>query len=179
MSAWYRLRQWWRAARARPLTTEEWARVRAWLGEGRRLELFATMGEGDRRHALEIADALWAQGARAPDLRAGPLMEAALLHDVAKREVGLGVRSAAVLLNGIARDAVTRLAGDNGAAARGWRRPWQVWLRHPELGARLAARAGADPRAVALIRNHQTENAPLEGALAEWHAALKALDDRN
>ncbi len=171
---WYRVRQWLNAVRAAPLTPEEQARVRAVLNSAC-FELYQTMPPGDQRHALRIFDALAAHG-----YRARPLLEAALLHDAAKRDMGLGYRTLVIVLNRLSPHAVARLAAPVPAS---WRYPFYVSLHHPERGAELAAAAGADPRAVLLIRLHQTGTLPdgnrTDGALAEWHRALKTLDDAN
>lgn len=173
----YRVRQFFSAAHATPLTGQESERVRAVLNdEG--FALYQSMPLGDQRHSLKILDALLAQG-----YTARPLLQAALLHDVAKRRVGLGYRTGVILLNKFAPGGVARLAS---AAPRSWRYPFYVSLHHPELGAQLAAQVGLEAGALELIRSHQ-ENAPtfkltfheLEPKLHEWHTALKQLDDVN
>lgn len=137
--------------------------------------LYQTMPLGDQRHSLKLFDALLTQG-----YDAHPLLQAALLHDVAKRKVGLGYRTAVILLNKVSPTALRRIATAN---IRSWRYPFYLSLHHPALGAELAAAVGASDHAVTLIRAHQ-EQAPLftgadATALCEWHRALKALDDVN
>lgn len=170
----YRVRQFLYAARAQPLQPGEERQVRSILG-GDALALFQTMPLGDQRHALEILNGLLAQG-----ITARPPLQAALLHDVAKREIGLGYRTAVVLLTRLSPTALERLASPD---PRSVRYPFYLSLHHPERGAELAARAGADPRAVALIRAHQRVDARFDGedadVMREWHTKLKDLDDRN
>jgi hypothetical protein len=170
----YRIRQLVRAAQAPPLNEAELQRVQAVLNDAA-FALYQTMPPGDQRHSLEIFDALYAQG-----VRAQPLLEAALLHDVAKREVGLGYRTGVVVLNRLAPGALPRIASP---VPGSWRYPFYVSLYHPELGAELAAQTGIDPDALALIRAHQNGAYPFRGRaanrLAAWHQSLKMLDDAN
>lgn len=167
----YRVRQFLRARNAPPLTVEEKRRVRAILNDAA-FELYQTMPLGDQRHALALLDGLMAQ-----DCRARPLLEAALLHDVAKRGVGLGYRTGVILLNRFSPMALGRVAR---ADPRDWRHPFYVSLHHPELGAELAAQAGITEPTLTLIRMHQMTTLPFHDAeLCEWHRALKTLDDVN
>lgn len=167
----YRIRQFLRAWNALPLTVEEKQRVRAILNDAA-FELYQTMSLGDQRHALALLDGLLAQG-----YRARPLLEAALLHDVAKREVGLGYRTGVILMNKFSPTALARVAR---ADPRDWHYPFYVSLHHPELGAALAAQAGITEPTLTLIRMHQMTTLPFHDAeLCEWHRALKTLDDVN
>ncbi len=167
----YRVQQFLRAAKAAPLTTAEMERVRACLDE-RAVALYQTMPPGDQRHALVIYDALVAEG-----YRARPLLQAALLHDVAKRNINLAYRTGVVLLNKISPNALARAARAN---PRDWRYPFYVSLHHPEMGAALAAQVGITEPALTLMRAHQTAAPAFDDAqLQEWHRALKLLDDVN
>ncbi len=168
----YRLRQFWDTLQAAPLTPEEQARVRVTL-DAAAFELYQTMPTGDQRHSFKIYDALLQQGCRAR-----PLLQAALLHDVAKRNVNLAYRTGVVVLKKISPHALARIAS---AAPHSWRYPFYISLHHPELSADLAADAGVDERALALIRAHQADAPRFDfenaASLREWHRALKALDD--
>ncbi len=170
----YRIRQFFHALRAVPLTMQEQERVQTVLNPDA-FVLYQTMPLGDQRHSLKIFDALDAQG-----YRATPLLQAALLHDVAKRNVGLVYRTGVILLKRFAPDALPRVASAN---EKSWRYPFYVSLHHPVLGAQLAARAGVDELALALMRAHQESAPAFHGAaaaqLTEWHRALKLLDDVN
>lgn len=170
----YRVRQFFGALRAAPLTNAEIERVRAVLNEDA-LALYQSMPLGDQRHGLKIFDALRAQS---PDAR--PLLQAALLHDVAKREVGLVPRSIAILLRKFSPRMLPCIASAN---PHSWRYPLHLSLRHPAIGAELAQRAGIEQNAVKLIRAHQEMAPAFDGkdaaSLREWHRALKLLDDVN
>src|SRR5512138_357636 len=115
----YRIRQFLAALRARPLTHAEQARVRTVLNEPA-FALYQTMPPGDQRHSLAILDALVAQGQTAR-----PLLTAALLHDVAKRTVGPGYRTGAVLLNKLGSDTLACAASP---APGSWRYPFYLSL---------------------------------------------------
>jgi hypothetical protein len=170
----YRVRQFFHAANAAPLTEDEIERVRPVLNE-QALALYQSMPLGDQRHSLVIYDALCARGCTAR-----PLLQAALLHDVAKQRVGLGYRTCVILLNKISPGALCRAAS---ADQKSWRYPFYLSLHHPELGAEWARASGADPEAVELIRTHQDSRPVFRGAnaaqLSAWHDALKSLDDKN
>ncbi|HZQ11145.1 MAG TPA: hypothetical protein VFD70_31530 [Anaerolineae bacterium] len=170
----YRIRQFLGAVKAAPLTPEERERVRVTLDDAA-FELYQTMPTGDQRHSLKIYDALLRQGCRAR-----PLLQAALLHDVAKRNVNLAYRMGVVVLNKISPNALACAAS---TSPKSWRHPFYISLHHPELSAELAARAGVDERALALIRAHQADAPRLKfeeaRLLREWHRALQSLDDVN
>ncbi len=166
----YRAWQFLAALRARKLSREELKHVSQYLPP-MGLALFQSMPTADQRHSLTILQALRAQG-----YADRPLLQAALLHDVAKAKVGLACRTAVILLNAVDKKLVPRLASPN---PRSWRYPFYLSCRHPELGAEAAARAGLDPQAVTLIRRHQSPPDEQESELARWQLALKALDDRN
>ncbi len=167
----YRVRQLALALQARSLDESETELVQEYLPPAAQ-ELYQQMPLGDQRHGLTILRQLLAQG-----YRARPLLQAALLHDVAKRRVRLWRRGVVVLLNRFSRQALPRLAS---ADPRSWRYPFYLSLHHPEIGAREAEKARLDPQAVALIRCHQAPLPPgATGELSEWQRALKTLDDQN
>ncbi len=170
----YRVRQLLRAANAQPLTRQEIERVQTVLTPDA-LALYQTMPLGDQRHSLVIFDSLRQQGYNDP-----PLLQAALLHDVAKRNIGLAHRTGVVMLNKWSADALERWASDD---PRSWRYPFHVSLHHPALGAEMAASTGLESEALELIRAHQVVVPTFAGAnratLEQWHRALKALDDVN
>ncbi|MCC7162403.1 MAG: hypothetical protein IT331_07910 [Anaerolineae bacterium] len=168
------MRQFLSAANAPPLTLAELERAQAVLNP-EALALYQSMPPGDQRHSLAIFDALRARG-----YNDRPLLQAALLHDVAKRNIGLAYRVGAVLLNRMSPKALARWASEN---PESWRYPFYLLLHHPELGAELAAHVGADPKALELIRAHQTAAPHFKernaARLEQWHHALKELDDMN
>ncbi len=174
----YRVRQLLSAVRAGPLDPADLELVRKYLPPPG-VELYLSMPRGDQRHSLTILRGLLAQGHI--EL---PLLQAALLHDVAKAQVGLWHRTIVVLANAISPSLLPRLASAN---SHSWRYPLYLSLHHPELGAQAAERAGLDPRAVTLIRRHQGKLLPIgdgqadteQQMLDEWQHALKVLDDQN
>lgn len=171
-AALYRARQFFAAVRTRPPEEAELDLARRYLTPGG-FELFQLMRVSDQRHSLTILRGLVAQGWT--DL---PLLQAALLHDLAKARVGLWARTLVILLNAFAKPWLPRLASPD---PRSWRYPFYLSLHHPELGAVAAERAGLDSRAVTLIRRHQLPlpDEPDGDVLARWQRALKALDDQN
>ncbi|MGB8646779.1 MAG: hypothetical protein WCF84_16180 [Anaerolineae bacterium] len=177
----YRVRQLVAALRARPLDEREWQLVGETL-PAPGVDLYRAMPLGDQRHSLTILKGLLAQG-----YTARPLAQAALLHDVAKSKVGLLPRSVVIVANALSPFLLPRLAladprNPDGPPPSGWRYPFYLSLHHPELGAEAAERAGLDPRAVILIRRHQTHLPPASGPesdLDDWQRALKQLDDQN
>ena len=93
----------------------------------------------DRRHALEVAGRITAEGIDDRDLLA-----AALLHDCGKGAVPVWLRIAKVLSPRlVALSAVASSAGWRGAAYR--------LIHHSEIGARKAEAAGVSPAVVRLI----------------------------
>jgi hypothetical protein len=167
----YRAGQFFRAlaARVRP---DEQATLDAILTPAQQA-LFRRMPRHDRRHSLDVLYTLRRRGETDPTL-----MQAALLHDVAKSDgVRLWHRVAVVVLKAAAPRVLDWLA----ARPIGWRRGFYCHRHHPQRGAEWAAAAGCDPLAVALIRQHQlavpTEwQNSREGALL---AALRSADQEN
>ncbi|MBI4771618.1 MAG: HD domain-containing protein [Chloroflexi bacterium] len=134
------------------------------------LALFHHMSPGDQAHSLRVLRALQAAGWDRPEL-----LQAALLHDVGKTVAPptLWGRALVVLARWLAPDtfgnrglapAATRRRG--GGSPSGWRRPFVVAEQHPAWGATLAARAGAAPLTVALIRHHQSTTVGMQDATA-------------
>ena len=106
--------------------------------------LFDGMPVADRRHGLDVAQRLLAQGIDDRDVLA-----AALLHDAAKgRRLRLWHRVGGVLLARFAPRALERLATPD-PASRGY--PWWVFVHHARLSADAALRAGLGERALAFI----------------------------
>lgn len=127
--------------------------------------LFASMPVADRRHALDVADRLVAQGHDSPDVLA-----AALLHDAAKgRRMRLWHRVAGVLLEALAPGLLRRLASPEPSS---WRHPFWLYLHHAPMSAELAAGAGCSPATARLIRG-----LPAGASEAQLLRALRAADD--
>ena len=142
-------------------------------------QLFRTMPRPYRRHALNVAGRLYAEGQTDRQL-----LQAALLHDMGKwhppsgRRVGLLVRVANTLLRRVSPGrALRRRLAAGPPSPRSWRYPWYLQAAHPRLGARLAHAAGLHPDVVALIAHHEdTAHAPEH--LAAKLATLAAADSR-
>lgn len=139
------------------------------------LQLFRQMNNSDRRHAIAVAKTLLAEGYTDPQL-----LQAALLHDVAK-SLGVSIfhRVLVVLLERCCPLWLNRLAAAPLDCA-GWRRPFVVSFRHPQIGAAWAKKAGCSPMVVQLIARHQQKPAthPVS-TMEKLHAALYAADNQN
>jgi len=106
--------------------------------------LFDGMAVVDRRHGLDVARRLLAQGIDDHDLLA-----ASLVHDAAKgHRLRLWHRVGGVLLARLAPWALTRLASPD-PASRG--HAWWVFLHHAQLSAEAARSAGLSERVAAFI----------------------------
>ncbi len=113
------------------------------------LPLFRRQSAGEQKHSLKVMRWL---AQRAPHQT--ELLQAALLHDVGKSlaPINLVERVEAVLVRWFVPGFYRRWAE---AEPRGWHKPFVTAVHHPAWGADLAAKAGAPPRVVALIRRHQ------------------------
>lgn len=126
-------------------------------------DLFDRMHPADRRHGLNVAHTLRADGVGEPDVLA-----AALLHDAGKGDTGLVPRVVHSLGQaygpGVGRIA-RRFPGMAAALDR--------LARHAELSAGLAAAAGCSERTVELIRWQEAPRDPEFGEL------LRLADEAN
>jgi len=180
----YRVRQFVSVVSAytRPLTAEERTEAGAWLPE-KAMALFDGMPRNDQRHSLNILRSLRAAGRDDP-----ALMQAALLHDVAKSAGGVRLfhRMAVVLLKVVWPGWAARMAQTQAPARSDLRYPFWAHANHPRLGAEMAAAVGCDPVAVTLIREHQetgggaaTRERRSGGEIDRLLIALQAADDDN
>ncbi|HVO41934.1 MAG TPA: HD domain-containing protein, partial [Aggregatilineales bacterium] len=107
------------------------------------------------------------------------LMAAALLHDVGKSRFPFSIwdRTLVVLVRAVMPD---RARAWGSAERMGWRRPFVVSYQHPRWSADMAAGAGADPLAVALIADHQMklDHAPVTPT-EKLLSALQQADNLN
>jgi hypothetical protein len=191
----YRVRQFLRAllASLRPLDEVEQAEVRAVLIASA-WPLFAAMPRADQRHSLNVLHAIAQNKASGtPALTAESaggreaLLQAALLHDCAKRAGGVQLwhRVAGVLLKAFWPGVLLRWGAGPAPARSNWRYPFWAYVNHPSSGASLAAQAGCPPLVVWLIRYHQgafdlaTQPPPPDDARLVMLAALQAADDDN
>jgi hypothetical protein len=145
-----------------------------YLGAGQ-MELFQHMSPLEQRHALEVLGTLQRQGHSEP-----ALAQAALLHDAGKTGGRIRVwhRVLAVMLQSVAAGMLWQIARDEPGS---WRYPFFVQLRHASRGAHLAMQAGADARAIELIRWHHTppHQTNLDAQSRALLAALRSADDQN
>ncbi len=143
----YRFKQFWNAVTAR-VRREELAILDRYLAPPQR-ELFRRLDVADQRHSLDVFYTLRSRGYSDREL-----LQAALLHDIGKSgvKIRLWQRVALVLIRWLRPGWLEPLAwGD----PYSWRYPFYVQLKHSETGAEMAARVGASPGVVALIRDHQ------------------------
>ena len=175
------------------LTPADEALVTSILTTPAQQRLLARMSPNDQRHALAVLRTLQGAGY---DQRA--LLQAALLHDVAK-SMGQPLihRVLIVLLKAFWPAALERLGEwgmGNGerritnnssfilhpSSFPNWRRPFVVHAHHPAIGAAWAEEAGCEPLAVRLIARHQEALAsePI-GEVEKLLAALQWADDLN
>ncbi len=161
-------RSWW-AAKARQLrghlvarvSREERSALAAWLRPPE-LALFDGMHVADRRHGLDVAQALRRSGVRDRDVLA-----AGLLHDCGKGNTGAGPRVAWSLGEAFGPWVVTLAR-----AVPGWSRALDRLRDHAEASASLVEAAGLPPRAVDLVRYQAAPRDPVYGA--RFHAADEA-----
>ena len=175
----YRSRQFFAAWRS--ISKQDMAEARRVLG----LELysiFSSMPRQYRLHSLNVYRHVRQAGCDDPTV-----LQAALLHDSGKfdstsgRYVTIAHRVIVVLLSATApgRLLLKRLSGppSRNAPVRRltyWRYPFYLSAHHAELGSEIAARHGAQPELVELIRKHHTYHDQSPGL-----KVLQAADDRS
>lgn len=143
----YRASQLWHALTAVP-TPEDLDLARQALSPSQ-MDLFLQLQPNEQAHSLQIYCQL-REGKPLDD----DLLVAALLHDVGK--ISYPMRPWERVWIVIARALMPAKAVEWGQAQpRGWKRPFVIAEQHATWGADLAARAGASPTAVSLIRRHQ------------------------
>ena len=142
-----------------PAGEEEWV---AGVLSGAELALWRRMSGADRRHAVAVARR--AESILGPGGSSGPVLAAALLHDVGKVVARLGTpaRVVATVAGMAGRTSLTPRIGQ--------------YLRHDALGAQLLTEAGSDSLTVAWAAEHHLppERWTVPPAVG---AALKAADD--
>jgi hypothetical protein len=118
------------------------------------LALFDTMHVADRRHGLDVAAWLRANGEQDAEV-----LVAGLLHDAGKGSVGLIPRVVHSLALAYAPGMTTAFSGLPRLA-----RDLAILATHADTSAGLAAAAGCSPRTVELIRQQEVEPAPDEAS---------------
>jgi hypothetical protein len=148
------------------LTPADQALINSILTLPAQQRLFARMSPNDQRHALAVVGTLQQAG-----YTRLALLQAALLHDVAK-SMGQPIihRVLIVLLNVFWPTALERLSAPASqhitnvplssilhlpSSAPAWRKPFVIHAHHPAIGAVWAAEAACEPLAVRLIARHQ------------------------
>jgi hypothetical protein len=140
----------------------ERAALAAWISP-EQLALFDSMHVADRRHGLEVAAALRAEGVTEPDV-----LLAGLLHDAGKGDTGVWPRVAHALASQYGRW-ILRVA----RLLPGFRAALERLEMHAETSAQLAAAAGCPERTVELIRFQDHPVDPVFGEL------LRLADEAN
>ena len=149
-------RQWWaakvrrfRAYLGAHVSPEERSALATWLTPGQ-LGVFDRMHVADRRHGLDVAATLRADGIADPDV-----LLAGLLHDAGKGQVGVAPRvlhSLGQAYGAWLPSIVRPLPGMASALER--------LETHAERSAAMAAAAGCAPRTVELIRWQEAPRDP-------------------
>ena len=163
------------------LSGEDETLVASILTSPEQQQLFARMSPNDQRHAVAVARTLRQAGYHHP-----ALMQAALLHDVAK-SLGQPIihRVLIVLLEALWPAALHRLSSSQPTSSlRPSRsspltRPFIIHAQHPAIGATWAQQAGCDALAVTLIAKHQDKLSSAATEEQELLAVLQWADNLN
>jgi len=163
------------------LSADDQALIASILTTPEQQQLFAQMLPNDQRHAIAVLRTLQQARHTHP-----ALMQAALLHDVAK-SLGQPIihRVLIVLFNAFWPAALHRLSSIPKDlqfniqhstfiinSISWWRRPFVIHAHHPVIGSIWAQETACDPLAVMLIARHQDE---LLDRLTEEEQLLTAL----
>ena len=176
MGIFYRLGQFWRVWRARPLPDEARETITAVLTP-EEAALFEQFSLSDQRHSYQVLCTLQANGQTHPDLLA-----AALLHDVGKTRAPLSIWQRSLIV--VAETFVPgKTAGWGQGQVDSWQRPFVVKAQHPAWGAAMVQAAGSRPLTIQLIGRHQ-DKLPQTPALSEAEVdqllrLLQWADDQN
>jgi len=146
--AWHLTKRFFGSLRPGGPSSDDVAWVQSVLSEAE-FGLWRRMSGPDRRHSAaigrEVAERL---GPRAD----GPVLAAALLHDVGKIDADLGTWGRVIATLS------AKVAGPETAVAwaetRGFTRRVGLYLQHPRLGGDMLEMAGSDPLSVAWAREH-------------------------
>jgi len=170
----YRIRQFWLAWRAEPLTEEELAPARSIL-TAEQMKLFRQLQPSEQIHALNVLQTIQAQGETVPDLQV-----AALLHDIGKARAPLKIWERVVIVLG-KELFPNRIQSWGEGQPQGWKRPFVIAEQHPTWGAEMATQAGTPPLAVSLIERHQSSEpvSPSSQKEDQLLHILQAADHQN
>lgn len=163
------VRRFFGSVRPGPPSPEDLAWVRSILSHDE-WQLFQRMSNPDRRHAVAVARDVVSE---LPDA-SGPVMKAALLHDVGKVESRFRTpaRVAATVWWAAADDEIA----DRWLDEAGLRRRLAQYRRHPEIGEQLLLEAGSDPVTAGWAADHHKPRSRWRIA-PEIGDVLKACDD--
>jgi len=143
----YRVRQFWYAWRASPARQDldQASKVLT----PKLMALFLKLEDSEQAHSLSILNQLKAERETNVDL-----MSSALLHDIGKSRFPLKILDRVLIV--LAKKFIPGRVNIWGQAEpKGWKLPFVVAEQHAAWGAEMAAKSGASPMTVALIRRHQ------------------------
>lgn len=168
MTILYRVGQFRQLLLARPLPAGYHTTIQAHLNPAE-YTLFLRFSHTDQWHSYRVMQTLLDAGHDTP-----ALLTAALLHDVGKTRVRLFVweRVLVVLLGKLLPGRVTSWGTGQ---PQGWRKPFVIKEQHPLWSAEMAEAAGSHPKALRLIRLHQSTPEPDDKLLQ----ILQWADDQN
>jgi hypothetical protein len=170
----YRVRQFWLAWRAEPLSENDLAPARSILN-AEQMKLFSRLQPSEQAHALNVLQTVQAQGETDPDLQV-----AALLHDIGKARAPLKIWERVVIVLG--KEFIPgRVQIWGGGSPQGWKRPFVIAEQHPAWGAEMAIQAGTSPLAITLIELHQSSvsESPSSRKEDQLLRVLQAADHQN
>ena len=158
----HRVRQFFGALRPH-VAGDDRADAYAYLNDAQR-GVFESMMLRDQQHGIEV----FRRVRRTSPGDDPALFVAALLHDCGKGRAALWQRVSHVMLGVGAPGLHERVARDDGVS---WRQAMWRLLHHPEIGAAMVARTGADPDTIRMIREQDAAAPDARLAL------LQAADD--
>jgi putative nucleotidyltransferase with HDIG domain len=152
----YRVWQFFQALFARPLSKTDMLEICSILSPAQ-LELFTIMSVNDQQHSLGVMRHLKNEGKRNQDL-----LVAALLHDVGKAHVSLGLieRSLVVLAHYFKPALAQKWECQEIDDSWNWKRPFIVYKKHPVWGAAMVQTVGCSPVTVKLVLYHHHDTPP-------------------
>jgi putative nucleotidyltransferase with HDIG domain len=150
-----RIRQFLQAIGSNPVPAELLT-VRQYLNQTER-DLFYNMVPAIQKHSINTALTILNMPAEKTGINKSLLIKAALLHDTAKirGSIYLWDRVSYVLLKKLFPKLLQYLASPgHGSFLARFRQALYIHLHHPEIGARIAEKAGLDKNLVYLIKHH-------------------------
>ncbi|QNO14392.1 HD domain-containing protein [Alkalicella caledoniensis] len=135
------------------ITKEDYELMNKYLGDQKRLkELFLLLPVFEQRHCIDVAQTIQKQfSEQLNEEQKHTIMQAALLHDLGKLNMGLNpvTKSVAVIFDKINRQSAMRLTGKmkfmNG------------YYNHPEIGAEILKQCNVQEEIIYLVRHHHQD----------------------